>query len=76
MHKAYKEALLMITQSATIDTQLLQGLETEAQQKSARHALSIGQSVYGTLYGLPFWINPDGSVTGSPKSPILANPEE
>lgn len=54
---------------------LLQGF-SEATRDAAQRQLNSGMSVYGYIDGKPMWVNPDGTITETPKSCIIADPEE
>lgn len=58
-----------------LSEELLKGF-AEASRAAAQKQLERGMSVYGYHNGKPVWVNPDGSITQSPKSCILAEPEE
>lgn len=58
-----------------LSDELLKGF-AEATRASSKKQLEQGMSVYGYYGGKPVWVNPDGSITESPKSCILAEPEE
>ena len=58
-----------------LSNELLAGF-SEARREACATQLAAGISVYGEVDGRPMWVNPDGTTTETPKSCIIANPEE